>query len=186
MKADGSTAGGACNTQSQCTPPLSCDTNSGLCVAFSTKGNYGDPCYQNTDCNQDGKYPGLLCTQTDGKTQGKCDCTPDSGILKLCKDDFVCASGASPGPSPPGPSPSPSSWPAAFAPPPPDDFIKNKFTGSCATSSWYKANGDPLCVNGNLGLLDNNSKALCMPSATYTKQGAAFSGSYSKACYIDQ
>ena len=183
MKADGNTVGGACNTQSQCTGTLSCDTASGLCVAFSTKGNYGDPCYQNSDCNQDGKYPGLLCTQTDGKTQGTCDCTPDSGILKLCKDDFVCASGSSPGPSPPGPSPpgpspSPSSWPTAFPNPTPGEVAQ--FDGDCSKATWYTQG---FCPAGNLAARNaGQSSVACIPTANWTK--GITPSSYDKFCYI--
>jgi len=173
MNADGKTRGNACATDKTCTAPLACNQSTGLCD-LSGSGNWKDACQTDADCNT--KYPGLKCS-----TAGICDCTDSSGMLSLCSDTQVCASGSSP-----GPSPSPSSWPAAFTPPPPGDFIKNKFSGSCATSTWYnKQTQDPNCKTGNLGLLDNNSKPLCMSSADYIKQGTAFPGSYSKSCYID-
>jgi hypothetical protein len=173
MKADGSTAGGACTAQGECTSPLSCDTGSGLCVAFKTNGNYGDPCYQNTDCDPSGKYPGLLCTQTDGKTQGTCDCTPDSGILKQCKDDSVCASGSSP-----SPSPGPSSWPAAF--PNPTDGERAQFDGDCSKAAWYTKG---TCQAGNLAARDaGRSSVACIPTDNWSKGIAP--ASYDKYCYV--
>ena len=164
MTADGSKQGGACDLNKTCVAPLSCNQVTGLCDPFTTPGNHKDPCYQDAQCNIN-KYPGLHCTENDGKTQGTCDCTNASGTLTLCSDTEVCVSGTPPPPIP---------WPdAAF--PGATDAQKRLFTGACSApaSKWYsdlKGN----CAAGQLATTggDAGGTAFCFTDKTWDKSKA--------------
>lgn len=178
LAADGNDRGKPCDLNSKCdaTKGLTCNLGTGLCD-FSSPGGLGDPCGSDADCNS-AKYPGLHCN-----AKNKCDCTDASSVLQLCSDNMVCVSGGGPAPPPPPPA---TSWPSNFTPFPPDDFVKNKFTGSCAASAWFNASsGDPKCAKGNLGLQANGGAQVCMTTSDYQSNAGAVPGAYQKACYID-
>ena len=166
MLADGNTRGNACTVGKTCTAPLVCNQSTGLCD-LSGSGNWKDACQTDADCNKDSKHPGLKCS-----TASICDCTDSSGVLSLCTDDHVCASGSSP------PPPPHSSWPAAFPNQTPGE--EAQFDGDCSKASWYTQSA---CPAGNLAARNaGQSSVACITTDNWSK--GISPASYDKFCYV--